>query len=161
MSRREDIDIGIWSDPDFAALAPDTKAGYIWSFTNSHCGMSGLYKLRYGTLAFELGVDRAREDEIWRELGNFAYYEGGVVLVRTRVKHLRTRGHNMAVSIASDVAKIDPRHPLRIRFLETYGSLQWLAPLLDPLRAEGDDALNQALSENPSKGLPEGFSERA
>ena len=45
MSRREDIDNGIWSDPDFMSLTAPAKLTYIWSWTNSHCGMAGLYKI--------------------------------------------------------------------------------------------------------------------
>jgi hypothetical protein len=34
MSRREDIDNAIWSDPDFEALEAGAKLLYLWSFTN-------------------------------------------------------------------------------------------------------------------------------
>lgn len=128
MSRREDIDNGVWATGDFAALSPLAKLAYIWTFTNQHCGMSGLYKLRTGQLAFELGIDADQEAAIWNELAeaDFAHYEAGVVFVRTRVKHLRTRGVNMAKSIASDLAKIDAEHPLRRSFDEEYADVAWL-----------------------------------
>lgn len=157
VSRREDIDNATWADGDFAGLSPLAKLGYLWSFTNPICGMAGLYKCRPGQLAFELGIDQEQELAVWEELSraSFAFYEDGVVFVRTRVKHLRTRGENMAKSIAADVAKIDVEHPLRIRFLETYGSTSWLASKLEPLEGFSGTlptSLGQAKSSNPSEG---------
>jgi len=150
VSRREDIDNGIWSDPEFAALPQRAKTLYIWSFTNSRCGMSGLYKLPAGTAAFEIGLTREEEAAAFAELerAGFVFYEAGVVFVRTRVKHLRTRGENMAKSIVSDVAKVAPEHPLRRRFLEKYAAEGWkgLRESLEQLSHK------QAIPENPSGG---------
>lgn len=131
MSRREDIDNSIWSDPDFAALSPQAKLLYVWTFTNQRCGMAGIYKLPAGTAAFEIGMTNDQEAEAFAELeaGRFAFYQGGVLLVRARVKHLRTRGPNMVKSILSDVEKIAPIHPLRQMFVEEYAG-SWIADSL-------------------------------
>jgi hypothetical protein len=122
--------------------------------------MAGLYKLRAGQLAFELGIPTDQEQAVWDELRrvDLVFREEGVVLIRSRVKHLRTRGRNMAVSIAKDVALIAPDHPLRRRFLELYGETPWLAEHLT--RLEGFSGAfggpctphHQADSENPSEG---------
>jgi hypothetical protein len=162
VSRREDIDVGIWADPEIAALEPVGKLAYIWAFTNSHCGMSGLYKIRPGTLAFETGLTSEQEYEAWAELSaaDFAHYVAGVVWVRSRVKHLRTIGTNMAKSIAKDVAKIDPQHPLRVRFLETYGDVDWLVDFLAPLRSTAETVYLEGLPGDPA-GEPSELGEAA
>lgn len=128
MSRREDIDNSIWSDPDFARLTPDAKLVYLWSFTNPHCGMAGLYKVSDDLIMFEtkLPADRlaAALDEL--NAAAFVFYEDLVVWVRTRVKWLRTKTPQIAKSIANDVAKITETHPLRVRFVAEYESALWL-----------------------------------
>ena len=146
--RREDIDNGIYGDPDFAALAPLSKLVYIWSFTNSHAGMAGLYKLRRGTAAFELGLSDDEEAEAFAELERtrFAFYRDGVVFVRTRVRHLRTRGENMAKSIAADVDRIAADHSLRAMFVQEYAAFRW---------PDLHEQLGRVLA-NPSDTLPEG-----
>jgi hypothetical protein len=142
MSRREDIDNGIWSDPDFEALSLDATALYLWSFTNPRCGMAGLYKVSRRAMT-ESKVPDERLDAALEELAaaNFAYFQDGVLLVRSRVKHLRQRTVQIAKSIARDVAKVADGHPMRTRFLEEYGRDRWLREALyNELQAtvEGD-----------------------
>lgn len=146
MSRREDVDNSIWSDPEFAALSPEAKTVYLWSFTNPRCGMAGLYKVPAGTAAFEVGLTPEQEQAALKELQRtrFAYYVDGVVWVRSRVKHLRTRGEHMAKSIVKDVDMIDRRHPLRHMFAAEYGE-SWLQKALEKF------GLDQAILESPCR----------
>jgi hypothetical protein len=130
--RREDIDNGIWSDPEFHALTPAAKLLYLWSFTNTRCGMAGLYKLPQQTAAFELGITPQRERDAFAELGRarFAYYHDGVLFVRSRVKHIRTNSEQITKSIVRDVELIAEGHPLRQMFAAEYAS-SWLAKAID------------------------------
>lgn len=158
--RREDILNTIWTDTDFAELSVPSQLGYLWSFTNSHVGMSGLYKLRVGQMGFELGLTADDEAEVWRELAEtrFAYFEDGVVFVRSRVKHLRTRGEKMRISVVNDLRQIRPDHPLVSAFLEEYLFTKWLDPDLAEFVSERAESLNQAVSDGLAMGSQDGAS---
>lgn len=138
MSRREDIDNAIWSDSDFVDLTADAKLLYLWSFTNPSCGMSGLYKAPIGLAAYQTGLTPKRIEKAIGELAgrDFLYWIDGVVWVRSRVKHLRTRTSQIARSVELDVSKIAEGHPLRIRFLDRYAADPWLRKNLSGMRNE-------------------------
>ena len=131
MSRREDIDNAIWSDPDFVELSADAKLLYLWSFTNPRCGMAGLYKVSKGPMIYETTVPVDRIDAAVEELESvcFLFFDGRVLWVRSRVKHLRTRTAQIAKSIVSDLRRVG-EHPFVERFVETYGAWEWLADSL-------------------------------
>jgi hypothetical protein len=140
VSRREDIDNSIWSDPDFNTLTPNAKLVYVWAFTNPRCGMAGLYKVIPGAIALETGLDADAITAALRELAEtrFVQYERGVLWVRSRVKHLRTKTPQIAKAIARDVEHIG-NDPLQAAFLAEYRSLGWLAdPLQTLTRGSGD-----------------------
>jgi len=143
MSRREDLDNAIWSDPDFAELTGPAKLLYIWSFTNQRCGMSGLYKVSRGAMVFEIShplpVIEAALVEL--EEARFLHYDGAVLWVRSRVKHIRTKTKQIAVSIANDVVKLHP-HPYTEWFLQAYSSLQWLRDAFTEAAQKHGDYLN-------------------
>lgn len=127
MSRNEDIDNGIWSDPDFDALSPDATLLYLWSFTNPRCGMAGLYKVpRRHLLEGKLPEERLVTALAELSEARFAFYEQGVLWVRTRVKFLRTKGDMMRRSIANDLGKIPSANPLLKSFCEEYKN-SWIS----------------------------------
>jgi hypothetical protein len=139
VSRREDIDNSIWSDPDFRRLAPAAKLMYLWSFTNPRCGMAGIYKVPLELAAFEMGLTERKTATALAELSDkrFLHYIDHVMWVRTRVKHLRTRTVQIARSIAKDVEQIPEEHPLRQAFLDTYGDHPWLREQIAILAPKG------------------------
>jgi hypothetical protein len=144
MSRREDIDNAIWADPDFEALSAHATLLYLWGFTNPRCGMSGLYKVsRRAMTESKVPLDQipAALDEL--AAAGFAFYEGSVLWVRTRVKHLRSRSPQMAKSIANDLRSVPASHPLRIRFLNEYGSQMWLRQTLSETSGEPIENLSE------------------
>jgi hypothetical protein len=132
MSRREDIDNAVWSDPDFHGLSPAAKLVYLWTFTNPRCGMAGIYKVVLGAIALETGLSGTDVSGALEELRQerFVLYTDGVLWVRTRVKHLRTKTPQIAKSIARDLEQITS-HPLTQAFLDEYRTLGWLS---DPLQ---------------------------
>ena len=138
VSRREDIDNGIWSDTDFVDLTADAKLLYLWSFTNPACGMAGLYKAPQGLAAYQTGLTPKRVERAASELADrqFMFWVDGVVWVRSRVKHLRTRTSQIARSVELDVSKIAEGHPLRIRFIDEYATDSWLRENLSGMRNE-------------------------
>ena len=138
MSRREDIDNAIWADPDFLDLSPDAKLLYVWSFTNSHCNMAGLYKVAERTMRAETGLAPGRLSKAIAELtaSDFWRTHEAWVWVRTRVRYLRSKNPNMAKSIHNDIAELPVGHILREQWLEFYGDLFWLWKAETPNRSK-------------------------
>jgi hypothetical protein len=152
MSRKEDIDNGIWSDPDFEALSLEATCLYLWSFTNPRCGMAGIYKVSHRAMT-ESKVPADRLDDALAELAQagFCFYERGVLYVRTRAKHLRQKTEQIAKSIRSDVAKLPEDHPLRARFLADYSSAIWLRHYLT---SEALATVTQGSAEGQGSSAP-------
>jgi hypothetical protein len=124
MSRVNDVHAGIWGEDDFLDLTAPGKLLYLWSFTNPRCGMSGVYTVSRRVMSFDTGM---HGDHLARALGElergrFVIYADGVLFVRTRVKHLRTKSRQIAKSIASDVRRLTTGHPVREAFMAEYGS---------------------------------------
>lgn len=126
MSRREDIDNAIWSDPDFEALSLEAAMLYIWSWTNPRCGLAGLYKVSERAMT-ESKVTLERLPDVLAELAaaDFLFYESGVLFVRSRLKHFRTKTPQVAKSVASDVVKLSEAHPMRAMWIDEYVDTPW------------------------------------
>lgn len=162
MSRREDLDNAIWSDPDFEALSANATLLYLWSFTNPRCGMAGMYKVSHRTMTeskVSLDAIGATLEEL-AEAG-FAFYEDSVLWVRTRVKHLRSRSPQMAKAVVADLEKVTVRHPLRVKFHTEYKSDQWLGKYLpgpydDPNGNLSKKPIGKGDSDRVSGPSPEG-----
>lgn len=150
MSRREDIDTAIWSDPDFLGFTPAAKLLYVWSFTNPRCGMSGLYKVVRQAIEMETGMGATRIHEALHELAEarFAYFDGRVLWVRSRIKHLRSKSPNIAKSIARDVEAIGA-HEYALALLDRYHAIDWLERDLGTLHKT---LRNPSNPSNPSEG---------
>jgi len=128
VSRREDFDNSLWSDPDFLALSSGARMTYIWSWTNPRCGMAGIYKVAAAQAAFETGLPEAQIREAFEELeeARFAFYIANVLWVRSRVKHLRQKTKQIATAIKNDLRRIADDHPLKAQFLLAYAHHEWL-----------------------------------
>lgn len=150
MARREDIDNTIWDDDDFDNLSSDAALLYLWSFTNPRCGMAGIYKVKRRHLG-EGRFDEATLDRALDELkaGRFLYYESGVLWVRTRIKHLRTKGDPMKRSIEKDLSAIPNGHVLLRRLAEEYRD-SWMAEVLPEGSGEGSNGGTQGVPTKPT-----------
>lgn len=138
MSRNEDFDNATWDDPDFERLSADAALLYIWSWTNTLCGMAGMYKVSHkGMTRSKVTLRRipAALDEL--EAERFTYYRDDVLWVRARVKRLRARTPQMAKSVEKDLMKIPVGHPLVAMFADEYGHHKWLEGTFKSLIAEG------------------------
>lgn len=138
MSRVEDVKTSLWEDEDFDELSPDAKLIYLWSFTNDRCGMSGVYRVRRRSIA-EGCLPTKRRDEAVKELEEhgFLRYVDGWVWVRSRVKHLRTKGSKMATGVVRDIERVPVDHPLRAAFLTEYLENTWVSKPLQEANVEG------------------------
>lgn len=127
VSRREDISNTIWDDPDFADLTAQAKLVYLWSFTNPRCNMAGLYKVPVRHIGGETGLTESRVEKALSELQarRFVYFDGSVLWVRARVKHIRTRSELMARSVVNTLEQFGD-HPFVEGFNAEYASPHWL-----------------------------------
>jgi hypothetical protein len=132
MSRNEDVTTAIWTDPDFFSLPADAKLLYLWSWSNEHNGMAGLYQIPEAVMSLETGLamDRLRAALVALAEARFAFYEDSVLWVRSRVKRLRSKSPKMGLAVAKDLRNIDDNHPLKVRFLEAYSDDAWLRDAL-------------------------------
>jgi hypothetical protein len=171
VSRNEDIDNAIWSDPDFEALSEHATLLYLWSFTNPRCGMAGMYKVSH----FRMTESKVPLEHVPGALADlaaagFAFYEDSLLWVRTRVKYLRSRSPQMAKGVVNDLLKVPAEHPFRARFLEEYGSDKWLRDELKrayadptenlsekPIGKPDSDTLSDTSTEVPGKGQGQGL----
>lgn len=176
MSRREDVQTGIWSDPDFLDLSAEAKVVYLWSFTNPRCGMAGLYKVAGRIAQFETGLDPERFEAAMAELqaGGFVRFEKSVLWVRSRLKHMRSRTDQIAKSALSDIRSVGVDHPLSQALIAEYVDCDWefLAealrglsegqpPSMDPrprLPRTSDDAQPSVHGKGKGKGSSKGSS---
>lgn len=127
MSRQNDVEDAMWSDPPFHALSPHGKLVYVWSFTNSRVGMAGIYKVPPSTIEHELGLGHADAEAALAELLGAAlvFYDGTWLWVRSRIKRLRTRTVQMCRSVAKQVATVPADHPFRVALLHQDGDGFW------------------------------------
>jgi hypothetical protein len=158
VSRVNDVHAGIWGEDDFLDLTAPAKLLYLWSFTNPLCGMSGVYRVSLRVIAFETGMAPEHITAALDELraARFIVYAQGVMFVRTRVKHLRTKSTNIAKSIAGDVRRLPADHPVRVAFMAEYaGDEEWGAGgLHTQLHGASMEAPKepQADSQEPQRG---------
>ncbi len=158
--RREDIENAIWDDEDFDALSNDAALLYLWSFTNPRCGMAGVYRVKRRHLCEGRLKGRKLEGAL-AELqdSRHLFYIDGVLWVRTRVKHLRTKGEPMKKSILKDLEALPSEHPIRESFAGEYRH-SWIGREIAELESRCVKPLETAISPNPSGTPlepPEGF----
>lgn len=151
--RREDIKNAIWDDEDFDGLTNEAALLYLWSFTNPRCGMAGVYRVKRrhiceGRFAGDTLNAVLAELQASRHL----FYIDGYIWVRTRVKHLRTKGEPMLKSISKDVVSLPSEHPIRDAFCAEYEH-QW-ADLVAAIR-RGSGGVHIEPPETPP-GTPRG-----
>jgi hypothetical protein len=151
VSRAEFIRTDLWDEVE--SLTPWATLLFIWSWTNDKCNMAGLYRASR-TAMTESKCPKHKVDAVLEELRDygFIYYVDGYLWVCARVKYLAPRdrkGKNplIATSVASDLAKIDPAHPLRRAWWVRYGDELWLQD------AFGKKGLLEPKSEGASKDL--------
>lgn len=149
--RNEDINNGIWADPEFDGLSNDAALLYLWSFTNPYCGMSGIYKIAKRKIA-EGRLEGNQLDAALKELADarLAFYEDGVFWVRARAKRLRTKGENMQRSIETDLESLPTDHPLLIAFCEEYEH-SWISGVVEGF-GKGSGRVQESGSTEPKPG---------
>jgi hypothetical protein len=126
MARHEDIVNTIWDDLDH--LSDDGFMLYVWSFTNTKCGMAGIYPVtrrklvegRFDDVRLTTALAELKEDDK-------LFYVDGVLWNKARVSRLsgydkRKISETIAKSIAKDLRAISPANSLHGRFIERYGS---------------------------------------
>lgn len=138
----------IWDDLEH--LSDDAFMLYVWSWTNTKCGMAGIYKIaRHKLVEGRFDSDRLTTALAECETNGLLRYVDGVLWNVARVKRLSGISSNYAKSIARDVREVED-NPLFGEFMERYGDFN--EKLTDALKgSEGSKG------SNPSGNLDEGF----
>lgn len=151
MARNENVVNTIWDDLDH--LGDDAFMLYIWSFTNTKCGMAGMYPVTRRKLV-EGRFDDARLTAALAELeaDDKLFYSDGVLWNKARVSNLSgyedgKLSEFIAKSIAKDLRSITPSNPLLGQFVERYGSHPKLEGPLTPFRPSGGGLPSQSQSQ--------------
>lgn len=160
MARNENVVNTIWDDLDH--LGDDAFMLYIWSFTNTKCGMAGMYPVTRRKL-IEGRFDEERLAAALAELAadDKLFYIDGVLWNKARVSNLSgfkdgRLSEHIAKSIAKDLRSISPSNPLLAQFIERYGSHPKLEGLLTPFRPS-PDPLNPQSSSQTGRPSSEGL----
>lgn len=165
MGRTEDIDSSMWATNDeFMDLSPNAKLLYLWSFTNPDCNMAGLYRVSERTMRQQTGLSASQLERALVELAEraFVVYDRPILWVRSRAKHLRTKGDKMATSVARAVGELPFDHPLRIAFLRQYVDAPWLRNALSrvventPLVEPKTDGFSEPIDRFQGQGQGQG-----
>jgi hypothetical protein len=160
VARNENVVNTIWDDLDH--LSDDAFMLYVWSFTNTKCGMAGIYPVTRRTL-IEGRFDDARLTAALAELAadDKLYYEQGVLWNKARVSNLSGYAEGklsefIAKSIAKDLRVIPASNPLLAKFIERYESSPKLEGPLTPFRPSGE-GLSSSLQSQTDRPSSEGL----
>jgi hypothetical protein len=156
VARNENVVNTIWDDLDH--LGDDAFMLYIWSFTNTKCGMGGIYPVTRRKL-IEGRFDDARLTPALAELeaDDKLFYLNGVLWNKARVSNLSGYADGklsefIAKSIAKDLRSIPSSNPLLAQFIERYGGHPKLEGFLTPFRPSpgGLSSQSQSQMDRPS-----------
>ncbi|HEY6731938.1 MAG TPA: hypothetical protein VI039_13060 [Solirubrobacterales bacterium] len=156
MARHEDVVNTIWDDLDH--LSNNAFMLYVWSFTNTKCGMAGLYPVTRRTLL----EGRLSGDDLDAALAELdaddkLFYVDGVLWNKARVSHLAgfkkgKLSDFIARAIIKDLKAVSSSNPLVARFIERYSghpSLEGLRTVLGP----SGEGLDSVLQSGAAEGL--------
>jgi hypothetical protein len=156
VARHEWIVNTIWDDLDH--LSDDAFMLYMWSFTNTKCGMAGIYPVtRRKLIEGRFETERLTAALAELEDDGKLYYVDGVLWNKARVSHLSgyqksTLSEFMARSIAKDLKQIDPANPLLLKFLDRYSGHPCLEAHLTPFRPSPEGPQTRRKSRPPAEG---------
>lgn len=83
------LKVGLWHDSWVDGLDPEAKLYWVWLLTNEHTQPSGIWEMKPGTGAFELGLDYSLckgYREAFQSDGK-AFFRGSWVLITGYVRH--------------------------------------------------------------------------
>lgn len=120
-ARREDILNTFWDDEAVDDLSNSAVLLYLWSFTNTRCGMSGVYACKRRAIC-DGRLPAKTLDRVLAELADarMLFYLDGWLWVRARVKHLSALNPNIARAILRDLRGLPSTHEFRAAFVSEY-----------------------------------------
>lgn len=138
-----DIQVAIWSNPDFEALSNDAALLYVWSFSNPLINPAGIYRVsRSKLLDGRLDADALRRtlDEL-REAEFLMYSTDSWLWVRSHVRNFRSPSPRTLTSIEQTLLKVG-RHEITAAFIAEYKArpvvkMPGLGATLNKLVAQG------------------------
>lgn len=127
----------IWDELDH--LSDDGLMLYVWSWTNTKCGMAGVYKVaRRKLVEGRFDDERLTAALVELEAEGLLKYVQGVLWNCARVKRLSGISDQIAKSIAKDLAEVDGTNPIAAEFVDRYGKHPKLKGRLTLNRPSGD-----------------------
>jgi hypothetical protein len=123
----------MWTaDEEFVDLPASAKVLALWSITSKHTNAAGVVEITKRTMRNETGLHAEDVEHSLAELERFgfAFYEDGVLWVRTRARRIAEHGDNMVKAIVNDLKLVESGHPIRERFIAYYSEHPKLGPVL-------------------------------
>ena len=96
------IKTNFWTTPFVVELDSDTKLLFIYSWTNEHSEISGLYRLSPVVIKMETGLTEDRMEKSFRRLweGNKVFYLNNWIWVKNFIKHQNfDKNPNIMISV--------------------------------------------------------------
>lgn len=149
----------MWTaDEEFVDLSAPAKVLALWSITSPQTNWAGVFPVSKRAMSNETGLNTTDLDASLAELERFefAFYEKGVLWIRTRARRIAKRGKNMVKAIVNDLEVIDYGHPIRVRFIEYYRCNRDLGPALATLSGPPSDTVEGASDGDAGLGSTKG-----
>lgn len=121
MARKETIVNSAWTT-DLLPLTPAAKLTFIWSWTNEHASLCGIYEIRRPVIEFETGVQGKRMDEVLTELSgaDLMHYDGCWLYVPARLGNINRGAPTVQKAVERDLALVPQDHPYLTQMRNRY-----------------------------------------
>lgn len=137
MARKETIVNSAWTT-DLLTLTPAAKLTFIWSWTNEHASLCGIYEIQRPVIEFETGVTGERMDEVLAELeaAERMHYDGAWLYVPARLGNINRGAPTVKKAVERDLGLVPEKHPylemLAARYPDYYRTLTVSIPSQKP-----------------------------
>jgi len=101
------INTRLWNDSYVSRLDPIEKLLFIYSLTNEHTNISGMYEVPLKIIAIETGIDVSMLEKMFVRLQDKINYVDGFIIIKNFVKHQETDSLNVKKGILNCLKEID------------------------------------------------------
>lgn len=101
------INTRLWNDNYVSMLDPIEKLLFIYSLTNEHTNISGMYEVPLKIIAIETGIDVSMLNKMFSRLKDKINYVDGFIIIKNFVKHQETDSLNVKKGILNCLREIN------------------------------------------------------
>ncbi len=153
--RMESFDNTSWEDDYVDFPTAHSIHVYNWTWTNTACGMAGIYPIKLAVIAFQtkLTADEARQALAELDTIDRVRYDGRWLWSMPRMAGIKSRSPRMAGSIANDLVRVPADNPLLAELLEHYADDTWFTDEVLPAyfeRRSGEGPAKVSRGSKPS-----------